>query len=89
MKELLQLILISLKKDKKINRYPEHISAQALRVVIKAGKLAYNADMVKYPTSDESMHRNLKLARQSAIETASQAIRFVERLDKDYPILKK
>jgi len=53
-----------------------------LRVNIKAGKLAFNADMIKYSDNEKVRIHNLNLAYKSAIETAVQAIRMIEEIEK-------
>lgn len=71
--DIIDQILKDVKRLKKLEPWPDHICAQAGRVSGSAGFLTNFANAHKYRPADLS-----DMVIRSAIETAAQAIRFIE-----------
>ena len=77
--EHLQLVLLELKRQKK-ESFPDHICAQANRVMVGAGTIADNANIIKYyKDTEEPFTPYLK---QSLISTMATCLRMLEELEK-------
>ena len=78
--EHLQLVLLELKRQKK-ETFPDHICAQANRVMCSAGSICENADIIKYSNDPEPQLINPYL-KQSLISTMACCLRMLEELEK-------
>ncbi len=77
MSNLLEEIAISAQKMKK-DRFPDHVCAQANRIMCHAGSICDNADLMKYQNED-----NKDYLKKSLIQTAAACIVMISELEKD------
>ena len=76
----LQLVLIELKRQKK-ESFPDHICAQANRVMCSASSISENAHLIKYGCADDA--DGLKgYLENSLISTMATCLRMLEELEK-------
>lgn len=78
MTDIYQLIAIELKRQKKAESFPDHICAQANRIMCNVGSVCENAHIIKYSKEDGSIN----YLRQSLINTAATCLRMIEELEK-------
>jgi len=76
----IQKVLLELKRQKKSERFPDHIYAQANRVMYSAGSICENAHLIKY--EGELWEDNLPFIKQSLISTMASCLRMLEELEK-------
>lgn len=76
MSNLLEEIAIAAQKMKK-DRFPDHVCAQANRIMCHAGSICENADLNKYHNED-----NEQYLRNSLIQTAAACIVMISELEK-------
>lgn len=76
---LISEILRELKRQKKNRSFPDHVSAQAGVVTMEAGKIALEADAIKYGRWGSQGKEFL--LREAAVRTAAAAIRLIESID--------
>ena len=75
-----QEIELELRLDKKKTpSFPDHAAGMAGRVIVPAGNLMFHSMEYKY-SSDVTDEKNAKKMKEAAIQTAVQAIRFLENL---------
>ena len=79
--ENIQLVLLELKRQKKAETFPDHICAQANRVMCSAGSICENANLIKYG-NDPEPHLNNPYLKQSLISTMATCLRMLEELEK-------
>lgn len=79
MTETIQQIILTVQKQKK-QSFPDHICAQANRIMCHAGSVCENADLIKY--SKEGIG-NTPYLKNSLINTAAACIRMIEELEKE------
>ena len=76
----LQLVLIELKRQKK-ESFPDHICAQANRVICSASSICENANLIKYGCADDA--DGLKgYLENSLISTMATCLRMLEDFEK-------
>jgi len=81
MTETIQKVLLELKRQKKAESFPEHVCAQANRIMCSAGSIAENADLIKYGCPDDA--DGLKgYLEKSLINTMASCLRMLEELEK-------
>lgn len=78
MTDNIQKVLLQLKQSKK-EKFPDHICAQANKVMCSAGSICENAHIIKYEGDKEPDYKYLKT---SLINTASECLRMLEEVDK-------
>jgi len=78
--ENIQLALLELKRQKKAERFPDHICAQANRIMCSAGSICENAHLIKY--EGELHEDNILFLKQSLISTMASCLRMLEELEK-------
>jgi len=79
--ENIQLTLLELKRQKKAERFPDHICAQANRIMCSAGSICENAHLIKYGCPDDA--DGLKgYLEKSIINTMASCLRMLEELEK-------
>ena len=82
MNDTFQQIAIELKRQKRTERFPDHVCAQANRVMCSAGSVCENANIIKY-SNDQEAHLNIPYLKNSLIATAAACIRMIEELEKE------
>jgi hypothetical protein len=79
--ETIQKVLLELKRQKKAERFPDHICAQANRIMCSAGSICENAHLIKYGCADDA--DGLKgYLEKSLISTMASCLRMLEELEK-------
>lgn len=81
MNDTLQQVILELKRQKKAESFPDHICAQANRVMRHAGSICDNADIIKY-SNDPEPHLNNPYLKQSLISTMATCLRMLEEIEK-------
>jgi len=81
MNNSIQKALIELKRQKKAERFPDHICAQANRVMCSAGSICENAHLIKY--EGELHEDNIQFLKQSLISTMASCLRMLEEIEKE------
>ena len=81
MSNLLEEIAISAQKMKK-DRFPDHVCAQANRIMCHAGSVCDHADGLKY-RSDAVKDVHVFYLKKSLIQTAAACIVMISELEKD------
>jgi len=79
--ENIQLTLIELKRQKKAERFPDHICAQANRIMCSAGSICENSHLIKYEC--ELHEDNIPFLKQSLISTMASCLRMLEEIEKE------
>lgn len=78
MNESIQQIILAYQKLKS-EKFPDHVCAQANRIMCAMSGVIINADLAKFHKGDETSKQQLK---QSLINTAAQCIRMIDELEK-------
>ncbi len=81
MNDVLQLVLLELKRQKK-ESFPDHICAQANRVTIQSARIAMYSDVLKYDNVVNKFDITQTLLKQSLISTMATCLRMLEELEK-------
>ena len=80
MSNLLEEIAIAAQKMKK-DRFPDHVCAQANRIMCHAGSICENADIIKYRSNGDTKGNQYYL-KQSLIQCAAACIVMISELEK-------
>lgn len=77
MNNSIQLVLLELKRQKK-ETFPDHICAQANRVMRYAGNICHNTDALKY----DKLSEHTPYLKASLISTMAVCLRMLEEIEK-------
>ena len=78
MTDIVQRVLLQLKHSKK-DKFPDHICAQANKVMCSAGSICENAHIIKYGSPKDVDYTFIK---KSLINTAAECLRMLEEIEK-------
>ena len=79
MNDTLQQVILELKRQKKAESFPDHICAQANRVMCSASSISENAHLIKY---EKDGIENLPYLKDSLISTIACCLRMLEEIEK-------
>jgi len=75
----IQQVLLELKRQKKAESFPDHVCAQANRIMCSAGSICENAHLIKY---EKDGIGNLPYLKHSLISTMAVCLRMLEEIEK-------
>jgi len=82
--EHIQLVLLELKRQKKAERFPDHICAQANNIIVEASQVSYWAKMNKFNHEIDMQKTDTKnQIKQSLISTMASCLRMLEEIEKE------